>query len=675
MNRYLIEIGTEELPHKFIPSALEQLKKGFETLLNDNKIGYSAIPVYATPRRLTLIIEGLDDKQDDVEKVVKGPIAKIAFAPDGSLSPAGLGFAKKNSVDEKALYVEDDYVFAKVFQKGKLTKDLLSENVEALVLKLQGSYFMRWADLDVKFQRPVRWVVSLFNSDELPVTIAGVASSRFSRGHRFKSDKVEIKSPETYLAALKDNNVLASRDERRETIIKLSEIEAEKIGADIVFDDELTDEVCNLTEYPVPVVCDFKESYLDIPEKVNVTVMASHQRYFPLYKNGKLINKFITITNYIGDEFENIKAGNERVITARLEDGLFFFKQDTKTPLEAKLEALKGVTFQKGMGSMFDKTGRIKKLSAALAAEIGVDDKDILRTAKLCKCDLVTSLVFEFTELQGFIGAAYARLSGENERVVKGIEEHYFPLGSDSDLASGIEGQVVGIADKIDTICAVFADGKKPTGSADPLGVRRAVLGILKTIINCNLKINLEKLIEDSVALLPVKPSDEKALLADIKDFFVQRLVVLYSDKYSHDVLEACISNKNVLSDLSDFVSRAKLVSKLVKTPEYAKFHEAANRIIRILKSEKPSALPNRVLFTTRSEARLWDCVSGINEDKLNYSGLCETLAASIGIIESFFENVLVMDEDEKIKNNRLALLQVVRSKFDKIADFSKIVR
>ena len=457
MNKYLLEIGTEELPYKFVNTGLAQLKNAFEKLLQENQIEFTDIKAFSTPRRLALIIEGFEEKQPDTVKTVKGPILNIAYDENGNLSKAGQGFAKKNGVDESALYKEDNYVWAKVEQKGKSIKDILQENVEKIVLKMQGPYFMRWADLDVKFQRPIRWVVSLLNDDELKIKIAEVESSRFSRGHRFKSDKVEIKNADNYEKALFDNNVVVDSEKRKSMIVESARKEAASIGADVYMEDGLLEEVTNICEWPVPVICNFDEKYLDIPEKVTVTVMAVHQRYFPLYKAGKLLNSFITITNYIGNNFDNIKAGNERVVVARLDDAIFFFNEDTKKPFESYVEALKGITFQKGMGSMFDKTNRIVKLSEILAEKLNAPVDTVKRTALLCKADLVTSLVFEFTELQGFIGSDYAFNAGEKPAVVKGIKEHYYPLGADSELAESVEGQIVGIADKIDTIVAVFA--------------------------------------------------------------------------------------------------------------------------------------------------------------------------------------------------------------------------
>ena len=674
MNKYLLEIGTEELPYKFVNSGIVQLKNAFEKLLKDNEIAFSSIKSFSTPRRLTLIIEGFEEKQPDIIKTIKGPVLNIAYDENGNLTKAGLGFAKKNGVDEAALYKEDNYVYAKVEQKGKSIKDILQENVEKIVLKMQGPYFMRWADLDVKFQRPIRWVVSLLNNDELKIKIADIESSRYSRGHRFKSDRVEIQNPDTYEQDLYNANVVVDFEKRKQIIINDSKKESAKINAEVYFDENLLEEVTNLCEWPVPVVCGFDEKYLDIPEKVTVTVMAVHQRYFPMYRDGKLLNNFITITNYIGTNFENIKAGNERVVVARLDDAIFFFNEDTKIPFENYVEKLKGITFQKGMGSMYDKTQRIIKLSEYLAQKTNAPLDTIKRTALLCKADLVTSLVFEFTELQGFIGSDYAFNAGEKTEVVQGIKEHYYPLGADSELASGIEGQIVGIADKIDTIVAVFAEGKKPTGSADPLGVRRATLGIIKTVIQKSLDIDLQELIKKSIELMPVEIADKNALYSDVKMFFEQRLNIYYTEKYRHDVVDACISGENVLSDLKDFADRVEFVSEKIQSAEFAKLNEAANRVIRIVKDYKSEQLPVDTLFNCPQEKQLWTCTSSIDIEKLNYKEIYEQLSKIISTIDEFFEKVLVMDKDEKVKQNRLNLLYILKRKFDKIADFSKLV-
>ncbi|MBE7704825.1 MAG: glycine--tRNA ligase subunit beta [Cyanobacteria bacterium SIG29] len=674
MNKYLLEIGTEELAYKFIPSAMEQLKAEFTKALEENEIKFSDIKIYATPRRLTVVVEDLPEKQEDVLKTVKGPIATVAYDENGNLTKAALGFANKNNIAPENLFKQDNYVWAKIEQKGKDTKELLKSIVPSIITKLKGTHFMRWADLDIKFQRPIRWIVSLFNNEVIEFEIADVKASNITRGHRFSKTELKIDNPDVYLTELEKANVIADVEKRKATIVKLATEKAKEINADIVMDDGLLDEVTFITEWPIPVICSFEEKYLEIPEKVAVTVMAVHQRYFPLYKDGKLLNKFITISNYVGDVFENIQAGNERVVRARLEDAIFFVKEDTQKPLVSYLEDLKGVTFQKGFGSVYDKTQRICTLSKSIAKELNAPMADVERTALLCKADLVTKLVFEFTELQGYIGADYAKRSGETEEVVKGIEEHYLPLNADSDVASGIEGQIVGIADKMDTVVTVFADGKKISGSNDPLGVRRATLGILKTVLQKGLDINLTELLKQTIELLPVQVEDKTALFNTVKDFFEQRLIVLLSDKYKHDVLEACISEKDVLSDLKDFINRLNIVSEIIKKENYAQFHEAINRIIRIIKNEKEFGSVNTALFNNNSEKELWNAALIINENQLTYKELEDKLITIIPYISDFFENVLVMDKDEAIKQNRINMLNSIKQKFSKIADFSKIV-
>lgn len=674
MNKYLLEIGTEELAYKFIPSAMEQLKNEFSKTFTENEIKFSDIKVYATPRRLAVIVENLAEKQEDVEKVVKGPIATIAYDENGNLTKAALGFANKNGINPENLFKQDNYVWAKIEQKGKDTKELLKDVVPSIILKLKGTHFMRWADLDVKFQRPIRWIVSLFNEEKVEIEVANVKSSNISRGHRFSKTEVEIKNSDEYLTVLEQANVIADVEKRKSTIVKLATAKAKEIGAEIVIDDELLDEVTFITEWPIPVICEFEEKYLQIPEKVCVTVMAVHQRYFPLYKDGKLLNKFITMSNYVGNTFENIKAGNERVVRARLEDAIFFVQEDTQKPLLSYLDELKGVTFQKGFGSVYDKTQRICTLSSILAKKLSAPVDSVERTALLCKADLVTKLVFEFTELQGYIGADYALRSGESKEVSTGIMEHYFPLNAESEVAESIEGQIVGIADKIDTVVTVFADGKKISGSQDPLGVRRATLGILKTILQKGLDINITELLKQTIELLPVQVEDTNKLFNTVKEFFEQRLIVLLSDKYKHDVLEACISEKDVLADLKDFVERLNVVSDLITKESYAQFHEGSNRIIRLIKNENNFANVDESLFVINAEKDLWNVAKSIDEKALTYSQLEEKLVKIIPYISEFFDKVLVMDKDEKIKQNRLNMLHAIKQKFAKIADFSKIV-
>lgn len=662
MSKYLLEVGLEELPYKFIPMAISQLKTGFETFLNGSNVEFSQVEVMATPRRLAVIVSGLSKSQPDVEKVVKGPIAKVAFDENNNLTKAGEGFANKNGVSKNDLYVEDNYLYAKISIKGKNTKELLQENVPQIFAKLQGPHFMRWGSNDVKFSRPIRWVLSILDGEEVKIKLIDKESSNITNGHRFSKQNIVINNPDEYVSKLREAHVIVDPEERKARIIELTKKEADKLNAITKISDDLLEEVTFICEYPVAVTCDFDTAYLTIPQEVAVTVMETHQRYFALYtKEGKLTNKFVTITNYIGNEFENIKAGNLRVIKARLDDAVFFFNEDTKKPLEAYRENLKGMTFQKGMGSVYDKSERIVKLSEKISSALGVSKASIKRTAELCKADLATNLVFEFTELQGFIGADYARVSGEDAGVQEGIKEHYFPLNAESETAKSIEGQVVGIADKMDTICAVFASGKKPTGSSDPLGVRRAALGIIKTILEHKLKLDLSKLIDEALSLLPIS-ADVKA---DVEEFFVQRLIIFLNNDYSKNVLEACAS-VNPCKDLCDYVQRVDAISLGVDE----KLLENANRVLRILKEETGSV--DEKLFVLPAEKDLYEAVSKIKFEG-DYKKYLNDLTSINPVVTKFFEDVLVMDKDEKVKNNRLALLNSLKNKYIILADFSKL--
>ena len=662
MSIYLLEVGTEELPYKFIPQAIEQLKTNFTNFLNDNKVKFSDIKVYATPRRLAVLIYGLETKTEDEEKIVKGPIKTVAFDENGNLTKAGEGFARKNNLTKDDLYIEDNYVYAKIIVKGKPITELLQENVPSVFMKLQGSHFMRWGYNDEKFSRPIKWVVSVLDRDEVKIKIIDKESSIYTRGHRFAQQKVIIGDPKDYIETMRNACVIVDQDERKQIIVQKAKEAAAKLGATPYYTDDLLEEVTFITEYPVPAICEFDPVFLSIPEEVTVTVMAVHQRYFALYKDGKLINKFITMTNYIGNEFENIKAGNVRVIKARLDDAVFFFNEDTKKPLADYVEALKGVTFQKGMGSMYDKTQRLIKLSKDISNDLNINSTDTERTALLCKADLTTNLVFEFTELQGFIGADYARVSKENDKVVQGIKEHYFPLNAESETAKGIEGQIVGIADKIDTVCAVFAAGKKPTGSSDPLGVRRAALGVIRTILDANLKIDIDKYIKEALKLLPV----QRDCADEVNEFFIQRMIIFLNEKYSKNALEAC-AIKNPLRDIADYVKRVNIIQNL-NAPLLI---ENANRVSRILKEYSQDKIEEKY-FIENIEKTLYNEISEITE-QTDYNTYLSQLEKLNPTVTKFFDDVLVMDKDENVKKNRLALLTLLRKKYEFLADFSKV--
>ncbi len=681
---FLLEIQVQELPYKFIPSAIGQLKSSFEKLFKENALEYDDIKVYATPRRLAVLVDELAVCQENIEKDVRGPILNIAKNENGEYSPAAIGFAKKNGVDISALYEKDNYIWAKIEIKGNLASDILKNNIESLVLKLQGSHFMRWKDFDEKFSRPIENVVALLGEEVVDLKVLDKKAVNKTQGHRFSLNReVIIDKPQNYVELMRKANVIVDQNERKRLIIESATKCANESNLEINFDDmqELLEEVTFITEWPVPVMCEFDEKYLQIPAIVTTTVMSSHQRYFPLWtKEGKLSNKFITMANYVGDEFANIKAGNQRVIAARLEDGIFFYNEDTKTKLIDKYDKLKGMTFQKGLGTLFDKAQRMIKLSDKICDQLNIVEKeDILRCAKLSKCDLSTSLVFEFTELQGFIGENYALKDGEKANVAKGVCEHYFPLGANSSLPSNIEGQITSIADKIDTICALFISTqgdkkkKRPTGSNDPLGARRAVIGILRTIIEKDIKVDLDIIMDYSLKLLSEEFSIplETCIKDELTEFFMQRLAVMYEKEFDQKIFVS-LQGANPFKDLVGFIKKAEILKKYQNDEDFLKIKENANRVVRILKDFKENDV-DKSLFVLDEEKNLYEAIICHQNENTNLEEYIKSLKVLIKPTSDFFEKVLVMDKDEKVKNNRLKLLNLLKSKYTVVCDFEKL--
>lgn len=679
---FLLEILVQELPYKFIPSAIEQLKSSSEKLFTENALKFDEIKVYATPRRLALLVSGLSVSQDNIVKDIKGPILTIAKNENGEFSPAALGFAKKNGVEAAQLYEKDNYIWAKVEIKGKTAAEILKDNVENLVLKLQGSHFMRWKDNTQKFSRPIEGVVALLGNEVVELSVLDKKASNKTQGHRYSANReLTIDEPKNYVEILKTGNVFVCQDERKELIVEKATKCALDNGLEIKFDEDLLEEVTFITEYPVAVICEFDEKYLQVPDIVTTTVMIQHQRYFPLWdKNGKLSNKFITMANFVGDVFTNIQKGNQRVIAARLEDGVFFYQEDTKTKLIDKLDNLKGMTFQKGLGSLFDKTNRMIELSKNIADSLNCSNKeDVIRIATLAKCDLSTKLVFEFTELQGFIGENYAQFDKEKPLVSKGIAEHYFPLNANSELATSLESQIVSIADKIDTICALFISTqgdkkkKRPTGSNDPLGARRAAIGVLRTVIEKKLNLNLQSVIEKSLNLLSKEFSIEleETITDELKDFFTQRLLFMYSACFSADLINS-LSAFNPLVDLIGFINKAQTIKKYSQDEDFNAVKENATRVIRILKDSDYGEIKPE-LFVLDEEKALFEAIKAHSENKNDLDKYIKSLNSLNGAISNFFDKVLVMDKDEKIKNNRIALLGALKEKFDVVCAFDKL--
>ncbi|HEY9745601.1 MAG TPA: glycine--tRNA ligase subunit beta, partial [Oculatellaceae cyanobacterium] len=513
-NQYLLEVGTEELPVEFLQSAPTELADKFKAALDEQGIAYGEVKVYATPRRLALSVSGLPEVQETRTFKIKGPPVRVALDADGKPTQAGLGFARKAGVDFAQLTQEtiegETYMVLNQTVKGRPGQEILPEILPELVLGLNGSHLMAWGDYTIRFSRPIRWLVSLWNDQHLPVRIGPVQSDTVSQGHRVLSEgPVQLRSAEEYLDALEQHGAVIADQARRKSLIwQLLQETATSLNGTVQENDDLLETVTMLVESPSIVVGRFEERFLEIPEEVTTTVMTAHQKYFPVRdKSGKLLPCFMTVSNGRKEAGETIRHGNEKVVRARLEDARFFFEEDQKIPLEGRLEALKGITFQKGLGSMAEKAERLQKLASQVADTLGYDaalKAQTERAARLAKADLVTGMVFEFTELQGVMGRKYATLSGEPEPVADAIFEHYLPRFTGDEVARSQVGIAVSLADKLDTIVAVFSqkNAKLPSGSKDPLGLRRMASGIIQTVLDNQLSIDLDALLRTAYALI-----------------------------------------------------------------------------------------------------------------------------------------------------------------------------
>ncbi|MGI6224611.1 MAG: glycine--tRNA ligase subunit beta, partial [Peptococcales bacterium] len=524
MRNLLLEIGTEEIPAKFMPPALQQLKEMAEKKFSEARLAYQEVKAYGTPRRIVLYVQGLPEVQGDLIEEVKGPSAKVAFDSEGNPTKAAQGFARGQGVDVNNLTVKEtdsgSYVFALKKIAGRPVQEVLKEILPQLVLGINFPKPMRWGYSDLKYARPIRWLVALFGTEIINFNIGEVTSNSISRGHRFLGkEEIDIASADQYFALLEENYVMVDPNQRKKVIAQEIEELASSVGGQVEPDDELLEEIIYLIEYPTALMGSFDEKYLAIPKEAVITPMKEHQRYFPvLDANGDLLPRFITVRNGNKDHLEIVQAGNEKVLEARLADAKFFYDEDQKVKLEEYVEKLKAIVFQESLGTIYEKVERIKlgviNLSCTLGIEKAIEER-ALRAAHLSKADLVTNMVYEFPELQGIMGEKYALLSGEDHVVAKAIFEHYLPRNAGDILPETMEGTLVSITDKMDTIAGCFAVGIEPTGSQDPYALRRHALGICHIIIDKGLNISLKAVIEQALNSYQNKLDIDKAQLTN----------------------------------------------------------------------------------------------------------------------------------------------------------------
>lgn len=681
MKQFLLEIGTEEIPAGFVKVGLESLKNGFIKFFSEECITYGNITLYSTPRRLAILIDNVADKQEDRVRETTGPPEKISYDKDGKLTKAAVGFAKSAGIDAAELKVvktgRGDYLQATVQVAGKDTKEVLSEALPGIITSVQFPKTMRWSDSPIKFVRPIRWILALLGDEVVTFKLEGLKSSNLTYGHRFlSSHSVKVEEPSTYLSILNRNHVIADLDNRKGIIADGIRKVEESEGCNIHEDNELLDTVTSLVEYPHVIVGEFDDEYLSLPKELLITVMRTHQKYFSLEdRKGSLLPKFIVVSNSLPDNEDIVRKGNERVLKARLEDARFYYNDDLKKPLWDFKDDLKNITFQEELGSVFDKLERVSFICSFMADRLNVsdDDKDKLqRAAMLSKADLITGVVGEFPELQGYMGKVYALESGEDVEVADAIFEHYLPRFADDILPSSDLGSIISIADKIDSIASFFYLDMIPTGSEDPFALRRQAAGIIRILQERDYPLTLDLLIETALKGLEgdYTPSI-KSLTEKILAFFNQRLEgILLSQGYGHDTIDAVLSIKGLT--MKEIKLRLDTLAALRKEAGFEGLLTAAKRVYNIL-GERKAGEVKEDLFKDGSEDALFECVASL-EGKLpgtDFTGLFKTEEP----INTFFDKVLVMDKDEAVKANRLALLSKVRSLFDSFADFSKIVQ
>lgn len=685
----LFEIGTEEIPARFMDHAIGQLAAQAASLLDDRRLSYAGLSTYGTPRRLALVVKGLSDQQRDLEKEVKGPARKAAFDAEGKPTKAALGFAKSQGVDIGELQSRDtgngDYLYAVVRERGKQAAEILPELLVKLVAALSFPKPMRWGYEEMRFARPIRWIVALYGNQVLELELAGVEAGRETRGHRFLSTgTIVLNSPDEYLAKLEQNYVLVDQEQRKAVIWEQIAKTAQAYGGFVEKDEELLEEVTYLVEYPTALCGSFNAKYLELPVEVLVTPMKEHQRYFPVWSaEGQLLPKFITVRNGSAEHLDTVTAGNVKVLLARLADARFFYEEDQKVPLQKRVEQLKKVVFQEELGTIYAKVERLQKLATSIAHELGLTQEQvglIAETAYLCKADLVTNMVFEFPELQGIMGSYYAGLEKYDQAVAQGIREHYLPKFAGDKVPEGMEGIAVSIADKLDTIIGCFGVGLIPTGSQDPYALRRQALGICHTIIHHRLPLSLTKLITQAYEGYgdTFKKADQGKVQELLLQFFRQRLQNILEDKgLRYDINEAVLSVG--FDNPADVVKRAQELQQFSQKAEFEALVTAFSRAANLTKNTKKFTV-QAGFFTENVERDLFDAVTQARSlvekeiRKANYAKALEIVSSLREPVDKFFAEVMVMVEDAKIKENRIALLQMVTQLTYQIADLSKLV-
>lgn len=709
MPTFLLEVGTEELPADFVNDAIRQWKERITKSLEAELLTSTAIEFYGTPRRLAVLIKDLPTQQSDRTEEIKGPPQTTAFK-DGQPTPALVGFARKQGVNLDELEVRETekgaFIFVKKKISGKPTTEILPALILSWITSLEGRRFMRWSDGDLRFPRPIRWLVALMDDAILPLELINgsttLKSDRFSYGHRIlHPEAISIPTATAYLETLRSVFVEADPKARQAKITQEIEEKAKELGGVAEISPSLLEEVINLVEYPIAVAGKFDSVFLELPPEVIITVMVTHQRYFPVQTPNGLLPNFITIANGDPKKAEIIASGNERVIRARLADAQFFYKADCDEPLESYLPQLENVTFQEELGTMRDKVDRIMEIAQLICEQLELDPSlrsEIESTAMLCKADLVTQMVYEFPELQGIMGKKYALVSGESENVAQGIFDHYLPRGAEDEMPQTLTGQVVGLADRIDTLVSIFGLGMLPSGSSDPFALRRAANGIINITWDAQLPIDLVQLLEQASSDFTVAHPEKTSPLSLLQPFFIQRIQTLLQDaQIDYDLVKAVLGENDqeyterALRDLLDVRDRAFFLQEIRNNHQLDEIYETINRSTRLgakghldTQTLDATTIVNPDLFEQSSEKAFYEGLvellpqtqSALTER--DYQKLVDGLKKIAPVVSQFFDgeqSVLVMADDPQVRENRLNLLGLLRNHARAIADFGLIIK
>lgn len=680
----LLEIGTEEIPARFLSPAVSDLKSIAASVLDEYRIGYNDISAYATPRRISLLINEVATMQKDNKKEVFGPSKKISFDDNGRPTKAAAGFAASVGIDPSALVIKQkgkaEYVAAVIEEKGAETKTILPDILRKIVLSLRFPKSMRWGNGHLLFARPIHWIAALFGSDTISFEIEGIKSGNVTRGHRFLAPAwFQIRDISSYVNML-ENSFVVLHPEKRKKIIRDGLISlASQAGGRPVIDEGLLETVAFLVEYPSPVLCGFSEEYLQLPKELLVTVMKDHQKYFAVCdSDDRLLNRFIVISNTRADNAETVKVGAERVIRARFDDAKFYYHEDRKRTLSDRINDLRLVTFHDQLGSVYDKTLRIVSIASFLAEKINPAAKDkLIRAAQLSKTDLITGVVREFPELQGTMGRYYSGLDGEDSDVVAAIEEQYMPSSFGGRLPVSDAGALLSMADKIDNLASFFTIGLIPTGSEDPFALRRQAMGVASILLDRGYSVTIRDIF--GFALQNVQDAAlRECTLDNLIAFMEQRIeYILSSFGYDAELVKSVISLVSV-APLRTIRSRADALKEFRTTDIFPEFILAIKRVNNIIpKTDLPSVRPE--LLSHEMEKALCDAFSGLRDkvsDLVKQEKFPEALQKFSEItspVNNFFDKVLVMDKDEAIKANRLGMLKEIWTLALTMADFSKL--